>query len=150
MKRFVIPFILTIVFSYATVYSTAQQGTTINLKGNKPPTEANKPLRAEKTGYDKLPKIKKFLQNTYTHYNYLFNANQIFNSIMQDAIASNIDDYSQLLSFYPYDENALKSNPQFDSVIQHATSGLLLHDLRNDYVDELYYVLGRSYYYQKN
>ncbi|MDE1192936.1 MAG: hypothetical protein PW786_12450 [Arachidicoccus sp.] len=149
MKRFVIPFILTIVFSYATVYSTAQQGTTINLKGNKPPTEANKPLRAEKTGYDKLPKIKKFLQNTYTHYNYLFNANQIFNSIMQDAIASNIDDYSQLLSFYPYDENALKSNPQFDSVIQHATSGLLLHDLRNDYVDELYYVLGRSYYYQK-
>jgi len=140
---------LSLIMSLFCFCATAQQGTTISLKGNKPPEDANKLLRAEKTGYDKLPKIKKFLQNTYVHYNYLFNANQIYNHIMQDAIAGNKDDYSQLLRFYPYDENALASNKQFDSVIQHATAGLLLHDLRNDYVDELYFVSGKSYFFEK-
>ncbi|HEY0298798.1 MAG TPA: hypothetical protein VGB84_06220 [Arachidicoccus sp.] len=127
----------------------SQQGTTINLKGNKPPEDANKTLRSEKTDYGKLGKTKKFIQNTFVHYNYLFNANHIYNEIMQDAIAANVDDYSQLLSFYPYDEKSLASNHRFDSVIQHATAGLLLHDLRNDYVDELYFILGKSYYFER-
>lgn len=146
MKRTVF---LSLVMNWFCFCAIAQQGTTISLKENKPPEDANKLLRAEKTGYGDLSKIKKFLQNTYVHYNYLFNANQIYDHIMQDAIAANKDDYSLLLHFYPYDENILSSDKQFDSVIQHATAGLLLHDLRNDYVDELYFILGKSYFFEK-
>lgn len=146
MKRVLFLSLMMSLFCFCAI---AQQGTTISLKGSKPPEDANKPLRAEKTGYGNLPKIKKFLQNTYVHYNYLFNASQIYNHIMQDAIAANKDDYSRLLRFYPYDENALSSNRQFDSVIRHATAGLLLHDLRNDYVDELYFISGKSYFFEK-
>ncbi|ANI88797.1 hypothetical protein A9P82_05545 [Arachidicoccus ginsenosidimutans] len=147
MKRRFFLFILECCICAIPAFS--QVGTTISLKGNKPPEYANKPLPAERTPYGKIGKAKKFIQNTFVHYNFLFNANRIFNDIMQQAVASNVDDYARLLRFYPYDEKALAADKRFDSVIQHATAGLLLHDLRNDYVDELYFITGKSYFFEK-
>ncbi|HTN37796.1 MAG TPA: tetratricopeptide repeat protein, partial [Arachidicoccus sp.] len=127
----------------------AQPGTTVNLKNEKPADFARKRLRAEKTSYGPLGKIQELMQNTFTHFNYLYNANKRMTEVVTEATVNNNEDYSTLLPFYPYDENALAKNAFLDSVIEHATAGLLLHDLRNKYVDELYFLLGKAYYYQQ-
>src|SRR6185312_5340476 len=38
---------------------------------------------------------------------------------------------------------------QLDSVIYEATAGILLHDLRSDWVDNFYLLIGEAYYFQK-
>ena len=127
----------------------AQPGTTINLTSIKPAEFAKKLLRSEKTGYGPLGKFQQLMQNTFTRFNYLYNANERLKEIMDQAITAYSEDYNQLLSYYPYDSKRLATNPFLDSVIQHATAGILLHDLRNQYVDELYFLLGKAYYYQQ-
>ncbi|MGK4422318.1 hypothetical protein ACSLVQ_29130, partial [Klebsiella pneumoniae] len=59
------------------------------------------------------------------------------------------DDYTTLLSFYNYslDETAKQ---QIDSIIYKCTAGILLHDLRSDWVDRLYLLLGNAYLHRKN
>jgi|GEM_PF-556318 len=126
----------------------AQVGTTINLKGIRPPEYANKTLPAERTPYGKINKSRKFIQNAFVRFNYWFNANQILNQTLEETMTNNVDDYSHLLRFFPYDEKILANNKMLDSVIEHATAGLLLHDLRNTYVDELYYLTGKAYAYE--
>lgn len=127
----------------------AQPGTILNLKDQKPAEFAKKVLRAEKTGYGKLGKFQELMQNTFTNFNYLFNANKRMQSIMNKSVEEYKEPYDQLISFYPYDEAAFAKNAYLDTVIEHATAGLLLHDLRNKYVDELYLLLGKAYYYEQ-
>lgn len=127
----------------------AQPGTTIHLKDEKPAEFAKKLLRAEKTDYGPLGKFQQFMQNTFTRFNYLYNANKRMEDILNKATATYKEDYARLLSYYPYDAKAMAGNAYLDSVIQHATAGILLHDLRNQYVDELYFLLGKAYYYQQ-
>lgn len=127
----------------------AQPGTTLHLKNEKPAEFAKKLLRAEKTSYGPLSKFQQFMQNTFTRYNYLYNANKRLEDILEKATTDYKENYEQLLSYEPYDAKAMASNAFLDSVIQHATAGILLHDLRNQYVDELYFLLGQAYYYQQ-
>ena len=58
--------------------------------------------------------------------------------------------YTELLSFYNYslDETAANSE-QLDSVIYKSTTGIVLHDLRNDWIDNLYLLTGAAYYLRK-
>jgi TolA-binding protein len=35
-------------------------------------------------------------------------------------------------------------------VIYKCNAGILLHDLRNDWVDDLYFLMGKAYYLRKN
>ena len=61
------------------------------------------------------------------------------------------DDYSKLLSYYPYNlENTASQTSELDSVIYKSTAGILIHDLRTDWVDNLYFLIGKSYYYKKD
>ncbi|WP_460432877.1 type IX secretion system periplasmic lipoprotein PorW/SprE [Arachidicoccus ginsenosidivorans] len=138
-----------VLLSSSTHLLYGQAGTTINLRDVKPAEFAKKLLRAEKTDYGPLGKFQQFMQNTFTRFNYLYNANQRLKEIVDKATEDYKEDYTQLLSYYPYDSKAMAANSYLDSVIQHATAGILLHDLRNQYVDELYFLLGKAYYYQK-
>ncbi|RYY70559.1 MAG: tetratricopeptide repeat protein [Chitinophagaceae bacterium] len=116
-------------------------------KEKKPEQYEEKRLASEKTGEKKFTKIRRFTQNTTTHYNYFFNANNKINAVIERAKMSQKEDYSVMLPFYPYTlENTATQQTELDSVIYKATTGILLHDLRSDWVDNMYLLIGKAYY----
>ena len=46
--------------------------------------------------------------------------------------------------------NTAAQKTELDSVIYKATAGILLHDLRSDWVDNLYLLIGKAYYLRKD
>ena len=120
-------------------------------KEKKPEKYENRKLGSEKTADKKFTTSRHLIQNTVTHYNYYFNANNKVNAVVERAKLSNKDDYSKLLPFYPYSlENTASQKQELDSIIYKSTAGILLHDLRNDWVDNMYLLIGKSYYYRKD
>jgi hypothetical protein len=118
-------------------------------KEKKPVQYEDKILASEKSD-KKLTRFRKFIQNTTTHYNFYFNANNKLNTVIERAKLAQKDDYSTMLSFYPYSlDNTAAQKTELDSVIYKATAGILLHDLRTDWVDNMYLLIGKSYYFQK-
>lgn len=129
----------------------AQPYATIDLDKSKPKQYENRLLRSEKTGEKTLTANKRLFQNAFTHFNYYFNANNKINDIIGRAKAGYKDDYTQLLSFYNYTLDATsQEKKELDSVVYKCTAGILLHDLRNDWIDNLYLLLGKSYLLRKN
>ncbi len=117
----------------------------------KPQKFENRKLGSEKTTEKKFTKPRQFLQNSVTHYNYYFNASNKLNTVIDRAKNSQQDNFTKLLSFYPYSlDNTVAQKSELDSVIYKATAGILLHDLRNDWIDNLYLLIGKSYYLKKD
>lgn len=127
-----------------------QPGTTIDLDKDKPKQYQNRRLRSEKTGEKKLGKGKRFFQNLITHYNYYYNANTRLNDIVERARLNFKDDYTKLLPFYDYSLDVTAQDGDMDSVLYKCNAGILLHDLRNDWIDNMYFIMGKAYYYRKN
>ncbi len=116
----------------------------------KPPKFSEKVLASERTADKKFTKLRRFIQNNVTHYNYYFNANTKINSVIENARLAQQDDYTKLLSFYPYSlDNTASQSGELDSVIYKSTAGILIHDLRTDWVDNLYLLIGKSYFFRK-
>src|SRR5687768_14479168 len=82
-------------------------------------------LKSERSGQGKFRQPKRFIQNTVTHYNYFFNANNKLNEVLERAKTSFRDDYSKLLPFYNYslDETA-RDSIQLDSIVYKASTGI--------------------------
>ena len=129
----------------------AQLGTiTFDLQKDKPEKFKTKTLKSETTGDKKFTLKRRISQNTVSHYNYYFNANNKLNEVIERARLSNKDDYGKLLSFYGYSLNTTATQKtDLDSVIYKATAGILLHDLRSDWVDNFYLLIGKAYLMQK-
>jgi tetratricopeptide (TPR) repeat protein len=126
----------------------AQPGFKVDIKKPKPYEE--RLLKAEKTPDGKLKTPKRIMQNLTTRFNYYFNANNKFNEVLDRAKSQHKDDYSSLLSFYNYDlETTAADSAQLDSVIYKARTGIINHDLRNEWIDELYLLWGASFHLQK-
>lgn len=120
-------------------------------KEKKPEQYENKKLGSEKTADKKFTVPRNFIQNTVTHYNYYFNANNRVNAIIERAKMSNKEEYANLLSFYPYSlENTKTQTTELDSVVITSTAGILLHDLRNDWIDNMYLLIGKAYFLRKD
>ncbi len=117
---------------------------------SKPKEYEDRVLRSEKSEDSKFTLPKRFIQNTVTHYNYYFNANTKLNEVLERAKEGFKDDYSALLPFYNYSLDVTAGDSiQLDSITYKASSGIALHDLRNDWVDNLYLLWGASFYLQK-
>lgn len=144
--RSILPCLL-VIFLFFTGKSIAQPYTTIELKKEKP--YENRTLPSEKSGNKKFTLPKRIYNNTVTHFNYYFNANQRMNEIVERATESHRDDYTQLLSFYDY-ELETTAQDQIDTVLYKCTAGILLHDLRSDWVDNLYLLMGKAYLFRKD
>ncbi|MDP4262901.1 MAG: hypothetical protein Q8941_10245 [Bacteroidota bacterium] len=128
--------------------SFGQYGISFDIK--KPKEYENRTLRSEKSDKKKFKFPTRFIQNTVTHYNYFFNANNKLNEVLEKAKATFKEDYSQLLPFYNYSLDATaRDSIQLDSIAYKSQAGLALHDLRNDWADNLYLLWGASYYLQK-
>lgn len=139
-------------FSFFASVASAQLGKiTFDLEKDKPEKFKNKTLKSEKTGDKKFTLPRRFIQNTVSHYNYFFNANNKINQVIERARIANKDDYSKLLPYYCYSlKNTASQATELDSVILKATAGILLHDLRSDWVDNLYLLIGEAYYLRKD
>jgi hypothetical protein len=118
----------------------------------KPKKFENRTLASEKSNDGKkFKKSRRFLQNTITHYNYYFNANVKLEMVLARAKSQMRDDYTRLLPFYNYTlEATLAQKRELDSVIYKCTMGILIHDTRNDWIDNLYLLIGKSYYLKKD
>ncbi len=126
----------------------SQLGISFDIK--KPKDYDDRVLRSEKSDQKKFTLPKRFIQNTITHYNFYFNANNKLNEVLERAKTAFTDDYSQLLPFYNYSLDVTAGDSvQLDSITYKSSTGIALHDLRNDWVDNLYLLWGASYYLQK-
>ena len=151
-KAFLIGVLITVAFGFSAKVM-AQPTWTLDPFGKekKPEKYEDKKLRSEKTGEKKFKGLSKFLQNNTSHYNFYFNANKRLNLVIERAKLSNKDDYSKMLSFYPYSlDNTASQKSDLDSVIYKSTSGILLHDLRSEWVDNFYLLIGKSYFLKKD
>jgi hypothetical protein len=128
--------------------SYAQLGFDLEIK--KPEPYENRVLKAEKTPDKKIKFTKRFFQNLTTRYNYFYNANNKLNDVILMAKNATKDDYGKLLPFYNYSLDATAANEQeLDSVIYKAKTGIVLHDLRSDWADNMYMLWGAAYFFQK-
>lgn len=125
-----------------------QLGISFDIK--KPKEYEERVLRSEKSDQKKFTLPRRFIQNTVTHYNYFFNANNKLNEVLERAKESFKDDYSRLLPFYNYSlDVTARDSIQLDSVTYKSSTGIALHDLRNDWTDNLYLMWGAAFYLQK-
>ena len=108
-------------------------------------------LGSEKMAEKKFTKVRRVFQNNFTHFNYYYNANNKINAVIERAKIAQKDDYTKLLSYYGYSlENTALQKSELDSVIYKATAGILLHDLRNDWIDNMYLLMGQAYFLRKD
>lgn len=145
-------FIFFLLSSFISGSIFAQPTWTLNPFGKekKPAQYEEKVLGSEKTADKKFTLFRRVLQNNITHYNYYYNANNKLNGVIERAKIAHKDDYSKLLSFYPYTlDYTATQKIELDSVIYKSTAGILIHDLRTDWVDNLYLLIGKAYYYRK-
>lgn len=143
-----IPRLLAVLLAFVFQAAHSQPGFHVDIKKDKPYTERK--LKAEKTGDGPLKAPKRIFQNLTTHYNYYFNASNKFNEIVDRAKERHADDFSQLLSFYSFSLNATAADSaQLDSVIYKCRTGIVNHDLRMEWGDELYLLWAASWHLQK-
>lgn len=148
-NRYIIFSLLLFVLCTTARQSYGQLGVSFDIK--KPKQYDERVLRSEKSDQKKFKLTTRFVQNTVTHYNYFFNANNKLNEVLARAKAAHKDDYSKLLSFYNYSlDVTARDSIQLDSIIYKANTGIVLHDLRNDWVDNLYLLWGAAYYLRKD
>lgn len=127
---------------------SAQLG--FDLRIDKPEPYDQRVLRAEKTRNEPLKAHKKIFQNLTTHYNYYFNATTRLNEVIDRAKMAFKDDYTTLLPFYNYTLDAAAGDSlQLDSVIYKSKTGIVMHDLRNNWIDNLYMLWGAAWFFEK-
>lgn len=147
-------FSLLILLTLLAAPATAQPPSwTIDLLNNekKPEQFAERKLGSERMAEKKFNLYRRVVQNTFTHFNYYYNANNKINLVLERAKNDQQDDYAKLLSYYPYTlEATAAQKTELDSVILKATAGILLHDLRNDWIDNMYLLLGKAYFLRKD
>lgn len=141
--------LLSVVFLLLIRTASGQLGVDYDL--TKPPKWENRTLASETSNNGKkFRKFRHFLQNNITHYNYYYNANLKIEQILARAKAQFKEDYTKLLPFYNYTLDATAAQKkELDSVVYKCTMGILIHDTRNDWTDNLYLLMGESYFYKK-
>lgn len=108
-------------------------------------------LGSEKMAEKKFNIYRRVVQNNFTHFNYVYNATNKINLVLERAKEAQQDNYAKLISYYPYSlENTAAQKSELDSVILKATAGILLHDLRNDWIDDMYLLMGKAYFLRKD
>jgi tetratricopeptide (TPR) repeat protein len=93
---------------------------------------------------------RRAFQNTFTHYNYYFNANRKMEEAeanMERTARDNWDERIPLFSFNPLKDSSVFAS-DMDSVIQKTSLGIQIHDPRTKWADDLYLLLGKAYYYK--
>ncbi len=113
------------------------------------PREIEKPLPYEKLLNKKYTLGRRAYQNTVSQFNYYFNAEEELKEIILTSRTSFQEDYTELLPFYDFDL-ATTSKRSIDSIIYRCNANIVLHDLRNNWIDDAYLLMAKAYLYHRN
>lgn len=93
---------------------------------------------------------RKFLQNLFTRYNFWFNTHEALRAIEENIVRIHQDDPQELIPLFVVDPQLYPNElaPEMDSLIQRASLGIQIHDPRSKWQDDLYFIVGKSYYYK--
>lgn len=93
---------------------------------------------------------RQLIQNTFTRYNYYFNADRKMDEALDNMQRFRRENYDSLLALYPFDpdRDSAVLAPDMDSIIQNTSLGIQIHDPRTKWGDDLYLLLGQAYYYK--
>jgi tetratricopeptide (TPR) repeat protein len=93
---------------------------------------------------------RRAFQNTYTHYNYYFNAHRKMEEAEMNMQRAVKDRWEEQIALYPFDPliDSTMFAADMDSVIQKVSLGIQIHDPRTKWGDDLYLLLGKAYYYK--
>ncbi len=93
---------------------------------------------------------RKAVQNTFTRYNYYYNADRKMDEAeanMRRAAQDNFDGLLPLFYFNP-DKDSSQVMTDMDTIIRKTSIGIQLHDPRGKWQDNLYLLTGKAYYYK--
>lgn len=114
------------------------------------PVGEDRPLPYERLLKTKYTLGRRAYQNTMAQYNYFFNGEEELKGFIQTARNLHEDDFtSELISFYDYSLNNTAKH-SIDSIIYRANANIVLHDLRNNWIDDSYLLLAKAYFFHKN
>lgn len=90
------------------------------------------------------------IQNTFTRFNYYFNADQKMDEALDNMQRFRRENYDSLLALFPFDpdRDSAVLSADMDSIIHKASLGIQIHDPRTKWGDDLYLLLGQAYYYK--
>ncbi len=93
---------------------------------------------------------RKVVQNTFTRYNYYFNANKKMEEAIGNMVRSHTDNFDSLITLFPFnpDKDSTKLLSDMDTIIRKASVGIQIHDPRAKWQDDLYLLVGEAYYYK--
>lgn len=94
--------------------------------------------------------FRQILQNTTTRYNYYFNAKNKIKEAEDNMYRSKVDNLDSFITLLPFDPNtdSARFKNDMDSLIQRIAVGIQIHDPRVKWQDDLYLILGKSFYYK--
>jgi len=94
--------------------------------------------------------VRRGLQNSFTHYNYYFNANKKMGEALDNMQRTRKENYDSLIGLYPFDPNRDSSMiaRDMDSIVHKISIGIQIHDPRVKWSNDLYLLLGQAYYYK--
>lgn len=94
--------------------------------------------------------VRRTAQNSFTHYNYYFNARRKMEEAEMNMRRVNRENYDSLIGLFPFDPNKDSSllSADMDSIIRKASVGIQIHDPRIKWSDDMYLLLGQAYYYK--
>ena len=116
----------------------------------KPKLYENRKLPSENSTDKKIGAVKKIKENIVSHYNFYFNANNKLNNVLESAKRTFKDNFDQLIPVRDFSiDQTASMQAELDSVILKCNNGILLHDLRNDWIDDMYFLMGKAYFFQK-
>lgn len=93
---------------------------------------------------------RKVVQNTFTRYNYFFNADKKMDEAIANMIRSRQDNYDSLIPVFPFnpDLDSARLASDMDTIISKASVGIQIHDPRAKWQDDLYLLVGQAYFYK--
>ncbi|HEX5025839.1 MAG TPA: hypothetical protein VFV68_11235 [Agriterribacter sp.] len=149
-RKFLLTSILTILFHCSQFSLAMAQKDVESLDVKKPEKYENRILGSDKTFTKKYTYPRRVMQGMSTHYNFFFNANIKLDEVIAGAKHGFIDDFTELLPFYNYTlDGTASQKADLDSILEKCNAGILLHDLRNEWIDDLYLMMGKAYFFKK-
>jgi len=93
---------------------------------------------------------RSIFQNVFTRYNYWYNTNEKLKEVENNIIRNHEDDPNSLIPLFVINPEIYGSQlkTEMDSLIQRASIGIQIHDPRSKWQDDLYLIIGKSYYYK--
>lgn len=94
--------------------------------------------------------VRQVFQNTFTRYNYYFNAHRKMEEAHDNMKRRKKDNFEERIDLFPFDPNVDSTvfASDMDTIVRKAAVGIQIHDPRTKWADDLYLLMGQAYYYR--